>query len=107
MYKNSFLHPCKKSIHLTFTKINRVRPTAICNVYTKFELDRMYRLDAICSLTYTHTYTHIHTYITAKIALMNSADLKTCNIQTHHIVYVRKVKISLVLACCEILEEVT
>ena len=50
---------------------------------TKFELNRMYRLDAIVFThihTQTHTHTHIHTYIHTsppKIAQMNSEDLIT------------------------------
>ena len=32
--KKSFLYSCKKTIHPTFTKINRVRPTVTCNIYT-------------------------------------------------------------------------
>ena len=49
---------------LTLIKINRVRPTDIFNIYMKFEMRRMHRLDAIM-FTHVHTYKHteIHTYI--------------------------------------------
>ena len=60
MYKNSFLYSCKKTIHPIFTKINRVHPTVTCNILTKFELNRMHRLDAI---VFTHIHTHTHTCI--------------------------------------------
>ena len=64
MYKNSFLYSCKKTIHPIFTKINRVRPTVRGNKLTKFELNLMYRLDAIVfTHIHTHIYTHTHTYI--------------------------------------------
>ena len=46
--------PVKKTLRPIFTKINRVLPTATCNTHTKFEFNRMYRLDAIW-------FTHIHT----------------------------------------------
>ena len=59
MYKNSFLHSCKKTMHPIFTKINRVCLTTTWNIPTKFELNRMYRLDAI---VVTHIHTHIHTH---------------------------------------------
>ena len=52
-------------IHPVFTKINNVRPTMIYIIYTKFELSRMHRLDAIV-FTHIHTRIHIihtHTYI--------------------------------------------
>ena len=78
MYKNSFLYSCEKSIHPIFTKINRVPPTVTCNIHIKFELNRMYHLNAIVfTHIRTHTRTHTHTYITMKIAYMNSGDLKT------------------------------
>ena len=67
------------------TKITTGLKTVVYNIYTKFELDRGNRLDAIVftstyihthiiththTHTHTHTYihTHIHTYITVKIA---------------------------------------
>ena len=81
MYKKNFLDSCKKTIHPRFIKINRVRLTMTCNIHTKCDINRMYRLDAIVfthihTYTYTHMHTHIHAYITTKIAHMNSGDLK-------------------------------
>ena len=48
-------------MHFRLIKINWVRPTVTCNVHTKFELNRMHRLDAIMfTHIHTHTYTCIH-----------------------------------------------
>ena len=63
MYKNSFLYACKYTMHPTFIKINKVRPTVAYNTHTKFEPNGMYLLDAIVftlSLSLTHTHTHTH-----------------------------------------------
>ena len=52
-------------MHPIFTKINRVRSMATYNTNTKFELNRMHRLDAIVfnhSDTHTHTHAHAHTH---------------------------------------------
>ena len=59
-----FCAPIKKTIHPIFTKINRVRPTVTSNIHTKFEVNRMHRLDTIM---FTHIHTHIHTYTHACI----------------------------------------
>ena len=55
-----FCTPVKKIMHPTFTKINIVRPTVIYNIHTKFELNRMHRLD---DTVFTHIHTHTHTCI--------------------------------------------
>ena len=78
MYRNSFLCFCQKKkkdpYKFYIFKISWVRPTVTHNVYTKFKLNRMHRLDTIM---FTHIHTHqIHAYITVKITLINSGYLK-------------------------------
>ena len=79
----------KKTMHPTFTKIDRVRPTVTCNIQSKSELNRMYHLNTFnhtqthfysLTNTDTHSHTHKNIYIHAlqyKIAKMNSGGLKT------------------------------
>ena len=66
MYKNSFSCSCKKNITPFITKIKIISRTLTFNIHTQFEINRMYRLDAIVFThihIHTHTHTHIHTYI--------------------------------------------
>ena len=45
-----------------FIKISGICPTVTYNIYTKFELNRMYHLDSILFI-HIHMHAHIHTYI--------------------------------------------
>ena len=79
MYKNCFVHSCKKDYTSNIHQ-NRVHSTVICNIHTKTKFNRKHRLDIIVfSHIHTDTHTRIHTYIAVKLAKMSSRHLKRIN----------------------------